>query len=492
MGGTRWSLLVCLLALCVLHAVPGSAVAHPIPKGAHDRVITVRLTRNAVVVEYRLEVDQWTIVFQDLPAVGDKVDLSKLQKAEQFYEAFSSCYAPILADNLLASLDEKPLTFCCIQRRYELVKPEDNLRCDYVFEARWDLIPGHRHRFQFKESNYEMEPGLINLSLDADSTVILYEKVEPDAELKARPVVDHRPGDALRLRTVAAVFARGAVSQALLPKTRAETDPTVLSITPPAGNWSESSLKDLLLDSDHGFLLMLVLAGCFGAAHALTPGHGKTLVAAYLVGQRGTIWHAVFLGLVTTLTHTGAVLLLALGLRWYFPKTVPDEVQFVLGLLSALLVTGLGAWLFFRRLLGQADHFHIGGGHSHNHGEHGHSHAPPTGDGVGWLSLIVLGVSGGIVPCFDAIVMLLWAIASQRLALALPLLLAFSAGLAAVLVAIGIAVVQLRGFAQSRFGEGRFFQALPLLSAAVILGLGLWLLHTLLQPALGGTTSLGG
>ena len=63
--------------------------------------------------------------------------------------------------------------------------------------------------------------------------------------------------------------------------------------------------------SDYSFWLKLLLATLFGAAHALTPGHGKTLVAAYLIGQRGTVWHAVVLGIVTTVTHTGAVLLLA-------------------------------------------------------------------------------------------------------------------------------------------------------------------------------------
>src|SRR5439155_27187441 len=114
----------------------------------------------------------------------------------------------------------------------------------------------------------------------------------------------------------------------------------------------------------------------FGAVHALTPGHGKTLVAAYLVGERGTVWHALLLGLVATLTHTGAVLLLAALLPLLFPQAVPAQVQGVLGFVGGLLIAGMGAWLLLRRLSGQADHFHLPGtGHHHLHG-HGLDHSP--------------------------------------------------------------------------------------------------------------------
>src|SRR5947208_2695481 len=88
---------------CLLRTPP--AHAHPVPKGSHDRILTVRLTPDAVVVDYQLEVDQWTIVFQDLEGVADKVDLKKLSKPEDFWVAFEETYAPILAANLLATVD---------------------------------------------------------------------------------------------------------------------------------------------------------------------------------------------------------------------------------------------------------------------------------------------------------------------------------------------------------------------------------------------------
>src|SRR5262249_19119042 len=136
------------------------------------------------------------------------------------------------------------------------------------------------------------------------------------------------------------------------------------------------SLLLLLLDSQQGFFVLLVLAAFFGALHALTPGHGKTLVAAYLVGERGTVWHAILLGVVTTLTHTGAVLVLAAVLPWLFPQVVPEQIQRVLGLAGGLLIAGFGFWLLLRRLSGKADHIHIGGhGHHHHDHDHDHSHA---------------------------------------------------------------------------------------------------------------------
>src|SRR5207249_7201863 len=104
-----------------------------------------------------------------------------------------------------------------------------------------------------------------------------------------------------------------------------------------------------LLDAPHGFGVLLLLAAAFGAAHALTPGHGKTLVAAYLVGERGTVWHALLLGLITTWTHTGAVIVLA-ALFWFFPFLTADVANFTLKLAAGLLVAGMGLWLLLRRL----------------------------------------------------------------------------------------------------------------------------------------------
>ena len=173
-----------------------------------------------------------------------------------------------------------------------------------------------------------------------------------------------------------------------------------------------------------------------------------------------------------------------------------DGIETGLEFVGGLLVAGVGLWLLLRRLAGRADHIHIGGSHHHHHDdhhphshadhyhdEHGHAHPLPAGrERVGWWGLVLLGMSGGIVPCWDAILMLGFAVAAHRLWLALPLLLAFSAGLASVLIVIGIFVVYAKGFAASRWGASRWFGALPVASAVLVTCMGLWLCVASIAP----------
>jgi ABC-type nickel/cobalt efflux system permease component RcnA len=230
------------------------------------------------------------------------------------------------------------------------------------------------------------------------------------------------------------------------------------------GEWD---LKGLL-ESRTGFVILLLLAALFGAAHALTPGHGKTLVAAYLVGERGTVGHAILLGVTTTLTHTSSVLLVALVLPWLLPGVPRASVQIALGLLGGTLVAAMGLWLLMQRLAGRADHVHL----------------DEKPDAPRWWQLITLGISGGIVPCYDAVGLLILAVRLGALWLAIPMLLAFSAGLASVLVALGVGVV----WAKQRFrpaadaahaSDPRWFdrlsRALPIVSALALIALGLWM-----------------
>lgn len=235
------------------------------------------------------------------------------------------------------------------------------------------------------------------------------------------------------------------------------------------------------------FAVALLVALVLGALHALTPGHGKTVVAAYLVGSRGTIGHAAFLGGIVTLTHTGSVLLLGVLAVIASRAIIPSRLTPLLELASGLLILALGLnllWARFRASRHPATHSHShthdhshhhDHDHTHEHGhDHGHSHHIPDPSEISWRSLLALGVSGGLVPCPDAIAILLIAVAIQRLLLGLVLILAFSAGLAAVLIAIGVALVTGKGLLARRFE--RFEPAtrwLPLVSAVIVTGLGL-------------------
>jgi ABC-type nickel/cobalt efflux system permease component RcnA len=520
---TLWlGILLLGTAYSVLRTSP--VHAHPVPKRSHDRVIKVRLTAEAVIVDYHLEEDEWTVVFADLPAVDDKVDLDSLKQPKDFYEAFTRVYGPILADNLTSTLDSQPLTFECTKRSFQV---KDSLWCDFEFRAPWKPVRARPLAFTFHEGNYELEAGRVQLSVGGEPPIELGDKDEPDEALQKKAVDDLKPGDDARLRRVSAVFSLPSefkAPKALLKPGTGQDGPARATVKPDAadagaergsgrgagdsasgtiksGTESQpadsgeaparpTSLLGLLLDSQEGLAVLLLLAAAFGAVHALTPGHGKTLVAAYLVGERGTAWHALLLGVVTTLAHTGAVLALAVVLPLAFPNAL-DQAVGALGLMAGLLIVGLGVWLLLRRLGGKADHFHLGSHHhhhhTHNHGAadhchdaHGHVHTlPAPGERVGWWSLIVLGLSGGMVPCVDAIVMFFFAVSAHRVWLGLPLLLAFSAGLASVLILIGLAVVWAKGAAQARLGDSgrwqRFFQALPVLSAVAVICLGLWM-----------------
>jgi nickel/cobalt exporter len=207
----------------------------------------------------------------------------------------------------------------------------------------------------------------------------------------------------------------------------------------------------------------LAAALFWGAAHALSPGHGKTIVTAYLVGSRGTPLHAALLGLVVTVTHTVGVFALGLVTLTLSQFVVPDQLYPWLNLASGLLVVGVGATVLAARL-----HRHVA--HTRAH-EHHHHHAAPAE--LGWRSLVGVGVSGGLLPCPSALVVLLAAISLHRVAFGLLLIVAFSAGLALSITGVGLlAVLAKRAFSRVSF-EGRLVALLPAVSALVILAAGL-------------------
>jgi len=218
-----------------------------------------------------------------------------------------------------------------------------------------------------------------------------------------------------------------------------------------------------------------------GAFHALEPGHGKTVVAAYLVGSKGRVYEAVLLGAIVTFTHTFSIIVLAVIARYAAASYTDQQLHTYLGLVAAVLILAVGIWMVYTRwraLHALHHHHHDHGhdhGHSHSHGHdhsHGHEHAavlehdwehkhihshgpfghshhhhPAPGEKIGLWSLLALGVSGGLVPCPAAFALLLAAVSAGALAKGLSLVLVFSLGLAAALVAIGIGVVKAAGFA---------------------------------------------
>jgi ABC-type nickel/cobalt efflux system permease component RcnA len=264
------------------------------------------------------------------------------------------------------------------------------------------------------------------------------------------------------------------------------------------------------------FLLTAALiAAALGGLHALEPGHGKTIVAAYLVGSQGTAAHALLLGLIVTATHTAGVYALGVITLYASRYIVPDHLYPWLGIASGLTIAILGAYMLQRRLTGhehghhhhgiaaehhhvhehqhQADvndihelghqvHSHARGPnhvhahshpdeHNHPHGHHHHEHLPSGS--FSYRRLALLGVTGGMIPCPAALVVLLSAVSLHRVAFGLYLILAFSLGLAAVLISIGLITVYARRLLARVPSDGPVINRwLPMASAAVITCLG--------------------
>ena len=353
--------IVLLSSLCSLCLCGEYVFAHPVPNTNHDRIIAVRLTRDGAAVDYSLEVGPETATRELNPE-----EIAKIDDWKEFYPAYLRHQKGALAYDLNAKLDGKPLVFTCVQSHFDIPTNIYTFR----FTAPWELEPGPAHHFTFRDANYESDDfSGLRLTLTADDALELSNVVAPDETLMARPGGDRKPGDGERLRKASAdvrVAEHAAAAPSSVPGAAAP------SSAPPAPS-EPSALLHLLLDTRQGWGLLLVLAALFGAAHALTPGHGKTLVAAYLVGERGTVGHAVLLGVTTTLTHTAAVLLIAGLLPLFFPGAPPADVQRILELAGGLLVAGLGVFLLLRRLTGGHDHIHLGGGHHHHHGDHAHT-----------------------------------------------------------------------------------------------------------------------
>jgi ABC-type nickel/cobalt efflux system permease component RcnA len=209
-------------------------------------------------------------------------------------------------------------------------------------------------------------------------------------------------------------------------------------------------------------VLVLLLLGAFGwgALHALSPGHGKAMVAAYLVGTRGSARDAVVLGGTVTLTHTIGVFGLGLVTLALSQYVLPEQLYPWLTLASGLMVVGVGAGVLRSRLRSSRDH-----GHSHGH-EHGHEHVETRG-------LLGMGAAAGLLPCPSALVVLLAAISQHEVALGMLLIVAFSLGLAGTLTGLGVAVVHARRFVPPRIATSRLAALMPAASAVVVVALGL-------------------
>lgn len=257
---------------------------------------------------------------------------------------------------------------------------------------------------------------------------------------------------------------------------------------------SNDVFTSLITQENHSFLTILIalaIAFFWGGLHALSPGHGKTVVGAYLVGSRSNAQHALILGLIVTITHTAGIFALGLVTLGTSQFILTEQLYPWLSVVSGVLVTVIGLNLFMTRLQASQDshsHDHVHDNHleshdhSHDHHHHHHAHdhvhhehSDVDLSSMNWSSILALGISGGLLPCPSALVVLLSAIALGRIGFGLALVSAFSLGLASVLTGIGLMLVYAKDRFQSLPIQIPKIKMLPMASALgiTLIGLGI-------------------
>lgn len=440
-------LLVTLAAAAsvLLLLLPGQASAHPLGNFTVNRYAGIEVAGSRVYVRYAL-------------------DLAEIPAFQLGRDVRRRGFAAKLATDLELAVDGRRAPLRVLEERVRS-RPGagglETLRVDVVYAA-----AGAGEEIEFVDRAFADRIGWREVTLSARDGARVVRSTVPEtstsAALTAYPKSLLRsPLDVTRAR---AVVAPGAVPGS----------PPRIAAAPEGEARGAGGFEALVARGDlsvGALLLSLVIATFWGAAHALTPGHGKAMVAAYLVGTKGTPRHAFLLGGTVTLAHTAGVFaigVVTLALSRFF---VPERLYPWLTLVSGLLVVAVGAAVLRQRLRarGHAGHEHHRDHlHEHIHDHHHHHHHDLTSKGI-----LGVGVAAGMLPCPSALVVLLSAIALHRVGLGLALIVAFSVGLAATITAIGLAAV----LARRAFGRlslnGPVVRALPSMSAGLILAVGL-------------------
>jgi ABC-type nickel/cobalt efflux system permease component RcnA len=445
-------------------ALPSLATAHPLGNFTINRWAALRVEPGRLAVRYVVDMAEIP-AFQTLAGVDADADgtLSDGERA-----AYLAAATRELGTGLAVTVDGAPLRLEPDGAHLELPPGAGGLptlRVELAFAA---PLSGTAGALDFRDGNFAGRLGWREVIAEPGPGVVLSQATVPRVDrsraLRAYPADElERPPlvSTARLR-----FAPGTAPASLAAE-------AVLPDVAPGG--LRDRLTTLVAQREPlsaGLVAMaLVVAALLGALHALGPGHGKTIVGAYLVGSRGTARHAILLGLIVTATHTAGVYLLGLAMLVASHRLVPERIYPWVSALSGLLVLGIGASLAGTRLRAavqpHAHHHHHHGAHDHGHGHHHHHHHLPTGP-LSWRGLVALGVSGGLLPCPSALVVMLGAISLGRIALGLVLIVAFSAGLAAVLTAIGLLLVYARGFLERLPAGAGFARWVPVASAVVV------------------------
>jgi ABC-type nickel/cobalt efflux system permease component RcnA len=504
-----------LLTLVISFIFVPAAFAHPLGNFTINHYAGLRVSKDLISIDYVLDMAEIP-AFQEIATF----DANKNGQADPSEAAsYHAAKCASLESDLRLLLNDKAMDIALGSSSIEFPTgagglPTLRLTCEFYAS---NANVGQMTSLSFADHTYSERIGWREIVISADGV--------PLSGSFASTSISNRltsyPQDLLSIPLDQRQITIG-IDSSRVPQQRYSTN-SGQPISSLAGNRSDKftqliTLENLTLPS---ILFALLVSFIWGAMHAMTPGHGKTIVGAYLIGSRGTMKHALYLGLTTTITHTLGVFAFGSVTLFAAQYIVPEKLFPWITMLSGLFVVGIGINLFVDRYkssglsarLGKLktnqldfqpayspstskiriesskhehqhryvhvsgdnltlgpNHSHVGNhhhhGHAHNHDHVDHSHMPP--EAITWRNLLGLGISGGLLPCPSALVVLLGAIALNKIGFGMILVLAFSLGLAGALTGIGMIFIYAGKLFQRFPTSGKVLGFLPVLSALFV------------------------
>jgi nickel/cobalt exporter len=460
---------ILLVAVVAALGATGVAAAHPLGNFTTNQYAEVVVSGDRAYVSYVLDL-------AEIPTFQAGDEARRLGRY-----GYAARLARTVATGLTVAIDGRPRPLTPVERRLAFLPGAAGLRTTRLelVLAAGSLAKGVEHTVRVRNGVFANRLGWRELVVRA----------ERGAAVSGSTVTSRGVSDRLRAypRTRLASPLDVRVAEARVLPGDDGVAPSLAPTAAPGTHAASGGFARLVEERDLtvGVVLVSLLVALFwGAAHALGPGHGKAVVTAYLVGTRGRARDAFVLGGIVTVTHTIGVFTLGLVTLALSALIVPEQLYPWLNLVSAALVVLVGVAVLRQRVRrALAPHAH---GHGHDHArdhhhhhhhheglseeEHARAHLPQ--EGSGFRGLLAIGVSGGLIPCPTALVVLLAAISLHRVAFGLVLIVAFSLGLAAVISGIGLVAIAARDrFSRMRL-DGAVVRALPTVSALVILAVG--------------------
>ena len=489
------------LVVGMLVALAQVCLAHPMGNFSINHYAGIHVERDAVEVRYIVDLAEIP-TYQEIQDAGIVA-----QVGDASLPAYLAKQAAAWMKNLAVQVNGDPVRVVAVSEKVIFPPGAGGLptmKIGVVYRGAVRARSSGAMRLRYADANFPGHAGWKEIVVTAGSGVTLegghQYKLDRSGQLTNYPtdLLSSPPQDleaefAYSVAAAAPVVAEKAAPVkakvvAVVPEVVTATVPTVAAVSAPTlvleanKQATPRSRFTELITTKETSLWFLVTAAFFaaglGAMHALEPGHGKTIVAAYLVGSRGRTRHAVGLGLLVTAAHTAGVYLLGAVVLYASKYVIPERIYPWLSIFSGLVIAVLAAYLFLRAWTGVGEPEHEDGVlHTHWYSLR---RAPeveasrPEEKTVPLKQLIVLGITGGIIPCPAALVVLLSAVSLHRVGLGLFLIVAFSLGLAAVLIGIGIVMVKAKGLLSRWRSDAPWMQKwLPLVSASAMFLAGL-------------------